>query len=168
MVILLMGVTGSGKTTVGQALAESLRWPFIDADDFHPPSNVAKMRAGIPLDDADRAPWLAALRTHIVGWLNSEANVVLACSALKQAYRDEVVVSPDVRLVYLRGSSELITARLRERHGHYMDPNLLSSQFATLEEPRDALVVDVDTSVDEIVKQIRKGVRVPRQIVDQT
>lgn len=162
MVILLMGVTGSGKTTVGQALAESLRWPFIDADDFHPPSNVAKMRAGIPLDDADRAPWLAALRTHIVGWLNSEANVVLACSALKQAYRDEVVVSPDVRLVYLRGSSELITARLRERHGHYMDPNLLSSQFATLEEPRDALVVDVDTSVDEIVKQIRKGVRVPR------
>jgi gluconokinase len=162
MVILLMGVTGSGKTTVGRALAESLRWQFIDADDFHPPSNVAKMRAGIPLDDADRAPWLAALRTHIVGWLSSEANVVLACSALKQAYRDEVVVSPDVRLVYLRGSSQLITARLRERHGHYMDPNLLSSQFATLEEPRDALVVDVDTSVDEIVKQIRKGVRVPR------
>jgi len=155
-------VTGSGKTTVGRALAESLRWQFIDADDFHPPSNVAKMRAGIPLDDADRAPWLAALRTHIVGWLSSEANVVLACSALKQAYRDEVVVSPDVRLVYLRGSSQLITARLRERHGHYMDPNLLSSQFATLEEPRDALVVDVDTSVDEIVKQIRKGVRVPR------
>ena len=162
MVILLMGVTGSGKTTVGRALAESLRWQFIDADDFHPPSNVAKMRAGIPLDDADRAPWLAALRTHIVVWLSSEANVVLACSALKQAYRDEVVVSPDVRLVYLRGSSQLITARLRERHGHYMDPNLLSSQFATLEEPRDALVVDVDTSVDEIVKQIRKGVRVPR------
>ena len=155
-------MTGSGKTTVGRALAESLRWQFIDADDFHPPSNVAKMRAGIPLDDADRAPWLAALRTHIVGWLSSEANVVLACSALKQAYRDEVVVSPDVRLVYLRGSSQLITARLRERHGHYMDPNLLSSQFATLEEPRDALVVDVDTSVDEIVKQIRKGVRVPR------
>ena len=162
MVILLMGVTGSGKTTVGRALAESLRWQFIDADDFHPPSNVAKMRAGIPLNDADRAPWLAALRTHIVGWLSSEANVVLACSALKQAYRDELVVSPDVRVVYLRGSSELITARLKERHGHYMDPNLLSSQFATLEEPRDALVVDVDTSVDEIVKQIRKGVRVPR------
>jgi gluconokinase len=78
MVILLMGVTGSGKTTIGQALAELLHWQFIDADDFHPPSNVAKMRAGIPLDDADRAPWLAALRTHIVGWLNSEANVVLA------------------------------------------------------------------------------------------
>ena len=162
MVILLMGVTGSGKTTVGRALAESLRWQFIDADDFHPPSNVAKMRAGIPLDDADRAPWLAALRTHIVGWLSSEANVVLACSALKQAYRDEVVVSPDVRLVYLRGSSQLITARLRERHGHYMDRNLLSSQFATLEEPRDAIVVEVDASVDEIVKQIQKGVGVPR------
>ena len=165
MVILLMGVTGSGKTTIGQALAESLDWQFIDADDFHPPSNVAKMRAGIPLDDADRAPWLAALRTQIVGWLKSEANVVLACSALKQAYRDEVVVSPDVRVVYLRGNSELITTRLKERHGHYMDPNLLSSQFATLEEPRDALVVDVDASVDEIVKQIRKGIGVPRQIV---
>jgi gluconokinase len=162
MVVLLMGVTGSGKTTIGQALAESLHWQFIDADDFHPSSNVAKMRAGIPLNDADRAPWLAALRTHIVGWLNSEANVVLACSALKQAYRDEVVVSPDVRVVYLRGSGELITARLKERHGHYMDPNLLSSQFATLEEPRDALVVDVDASVDEMVKQIRKGVGVPR------
>jgi len=160
-----MGVTGSGKTTIGQALAESLDWQFIDADDFHPPSNVAKMRAGIPLDDADRAPWLAALRTQIVGWLKSEANVVLACSALKQAYRDEVVVSPDVRVVYLRGNSELITTRLKERHGHYMDPNLLSSQFATLEEPRDALVVDVDASVDEIVEQIREGVGVPRQIV---
>ena len=155
-----MGVTGSGKTTVGQALAESLYWQFVDADDFHPPSNVAKMRAGIPLDDADRAPWLAALRTHIVGWLKSQANVVLACSALKQAYRDELVVSSDVRVVYLRGSSELITARLKERHGHYMDPNLLSSQFAALDEPHDALTVDVDASVGEIVNQIRKGVGV--------
>ena len=160
MVILLMGVTGSGKTTIGQALAESLDWQFVDADGFHPPPNVAKMRAGIPLDDADRAPWLAALRTHIVGWLNSKANVVLACSALKQAYRDELVASPDVRLIYLRGSSELIKARLKERHGHYMDPNLLSSQFATLEQPHDALTVDVDASVNEIVNQIRQGVGV--------
>src|SRR5215469_5358462 len=155
MVILLMGVTGSGKTTVGQALAESLQWQFADADDFHPASNVAKMRAGIPLDDADRAPWLAALRTQMLGWLKSRANVVLACSALKQAYRDELVVGTDVRLVYLRGRSELIEARLKERHGHYMDPNLLPSQFAALEEPRDALAVDVDASVDEIVGRIR-------------
>ena len=160
MVILLMGVTGSGKTTVGQALAESLQWQFADADDFHPASNVAKMRAGIPLDDADRAPWLAALRTQIDKWLHAGTNAVLACSALKQAYRDELVVSPGVRIVYLRGRSDLIEERLKERHGHYMDPNLLPSQFATLEEPMDALVVDVDASVPDIVRQIRKGLGV--------
>ena len=160
MVILLMGVTGSGKTTVGQALAESLQWQFADADDFHPASNVAKMRAGMPLDDADRAPWLAALRTQIDKWLHAGTNAVLACSALKQAYRNELVVSPGVRIVYLRGRSELIEERLRERHGHYMDPNLLPSQFATLEEPMDALVVAVDASVPDIVRQIRKGLGV--------
>ena len=160
MVILLMGVTGSGKTTVGQALAQSLQWQFADADDFHPASNVAKMRAGIPLDDADRAPWLAALRTQIDKWLHAGTNAVLACSALKQAYRDELVVSPGVRIVYLRGRSDLIEERLKERHGHYMDPNLLPSQFATLEEPMDALVVDVDASVPDILRQIRKGVGV--------
>ena len=155
-----MGVTGSGKTTVGQALAESLQWQFADADDFHPASNVAKMRAGIPLDDADRAPWLAALRTQIDKWLHAGTNAVLACSALKQAYRDELVVSPGVRIVYLRGRSDLIEERLKERHGHYMDPNLLPSQFSTLEEPMDALVVDVDASVPDILRQIRKGVGV--------
>ena len=160
MVILLMGVTGSGKTTVGQALAESLQWQFADADDFHPASNVAKMRAGMPLDDADRAPWLAALRTQIDKWLHAGTNAVLACSALKQAYRNELVVSPGVRIVYLRGRSELIEERVRERHGHYMDPNLLPSQFATLEEPMDALVVAVDASVPDIVRQIRKGLGV--------
>jgi gluconokinase len=155
-----MGVTGSGKTTVGQALAESLQWQFADADDFHPASNVAKMRAGIPLDDADRAPWLAALRTQIDKWLHAGTNAVLACSALKQAYRDELVVSPGVRIVYLRARSDLIEERLKERHGHYMDPNLLPSQFSTLEEPMDALVVDVDASVPDILRQIRKGVGV--------
>ena len=160
MVILLMGVTGSGKTTVGQALAESLQWQFADADDFHPASNVAKMRAGIPLDDADRTPWLAALRTQIDKWLHAGTNAVLACSALKQAYRDELVVSPGVRIVYLRARSDLIEERLKERHGHYMDPNLLPSQFSTLEEPMDTLVVDVDASVPDILRQIRKGVGV--------
>ena len=160
MVILLMGVTGSGKTTVGKALAESLHWLFADADDFHPPSNVAKMRAGIPLNDADRAPWLAALRTQIDEWLHAGANAVLACSALKESYRQKLVVTSDVPVVYLRGSRELIAERLKERHGHYMDPNLLPSQFATLEEPQGALVVDVDASVAEIVSRIRKGVGV--------
>ena len=155
MIILVMGVTGSGKTTVGKALAESVHWQFADADDFHSPANISKMRAGIPLDDADRVPWLAALRMQIDNWLRAGTNAVLACSALKQAYREQLVASSEVRVVYLRGSRELIAKRLKERHGHYMDPNLLPSQFATLEEPRDALAVDVDASVDEIVGRIR-------------
>ena len=97
MVIILMGVTGSGKTTIGHALAESLHWQFVDADDFHSPANVAKMRAGIPLDDADRVPWLASLRDAIAGWMEAQTNVVLACSALKQAYREQLLVSPEVK-----------------------------------------------------------------------
>jgi gluconokinase len=155
MVILLMGVTGSGKTTVGIALAEALHWQFVDADDFHPPANVAKMRAGIPLDDNDRTPWLAALRTAVDNWLRSKTNVVLACSALKQSYRDQLIFNPDERLVYLRGSSELIAKRLTQRRDHYMDPELLPSQFAALEEPENAIAVDVDTTVPEIVTRIR-------------
>jgi gluconokinase len=157
MVIVLMGVTGSGKTTVGLALAESLHWQFVDADDFHPPANVAKMRVGIPLDDTDRAPWLASLHDAIVGWLQTATNVVLACSALKQAYREELLVNPAVKLVYLRGNPELISQRLLQRHGHYMDPKLLASQFATLEAPEGAIVADVDAEVPEIVTTIRKA-----------
>jgi len=155
-----MGVTGSGKTTIGLALAELLQWQFVDADDFHPPANVAKMRAGIPLDDADRAPWLGSLHDAIAGWLETPANVVLACSALKQAYRQQMLVDSKVKLVYLRGGRELIAQRLSQRHGHYMDPNLLASQFAALEEPQDAVVVDVEVDVPEIVAQIRESLGV--------
>ena len=157
MVILLMGVTGSGKTTVGHALAESLNWEFADADDFHSPANVAKMRTGIPLDDNDRAPWLASLRHAIAGWLRDGTDVVLACSALRQVYREELMASPEVRLVYLRGSRELIADRLSQRHGHYMDPNLLDSQLGTLEEPRCAITEDVAADVPEIVRRIREA-----------
>jgi gluconokinase len=160
MVILLMGVTGSGKTTVGMALAEALGWRFVDGDTFHPAANVAKMRAGIPLDDDDRAPWLATLGAAIDKWLRSKTNVVLACSALKQSYRDRLMFSPDVRLVYLRGSRELIAQRLSERHGHYMDPNLLPSQFVALEEPPNAIDVDVDATVPEVVTRIRTALGV--------
>lgn len=160
MVILLMGVSGSGKTTIGCALAESLQWQFVDADGFHPPANVAKMRAGVPLDDADRAPWLAFLHDAIAGWLEARTKVVLACSALKQSYREQLLIGPEVKLVYLRGSHDLIAQRLSQRHEHYMDPNLLPSQFATLEEPRDAIIVDVEADVTNIVARVRKALDV--------
>lgn len=157
MVVILMGVTGSGKTTVGVALAESLHWKFVDADDFHPAANVAKMRTGVPLDDADRAPWLETLRQAIVEWLKTRTDAVLACSALKQVYRDRLIVGPEVRIVYLRGTRDLIAQRLGQRHGHYMDPTLLDSQFVALEEPLDSLVVDVQADVPDIVASIRRA-----------
>lgn len=155
MIIVLMGVSGAGKTTVGQALASDLHWRFTDADEYHFAANVAKMHAGIPLTDEDRAPWLQSLHNAIVAWLAGGENVVLACSALKAAYRDLLVVSPDVKLVYLRGSMELIAARLASRHGHYMDSRLLRSQFQTIEEPKDALTIDASLTTAQIVNEIR-------------
>jgi gluconokinase len=150
-----MGVTGVGKTTVGRALADELQWRFADADDYHPPANIAKMKAGIPLDDADRAPWLQALRSAIMKWVAAGENVVLACSALKQSYRDMLMVGPEVKLVYLHGSFEVLARRLAERREHYMDPSLLKSQFDTLEEPHGAISISVEQPVEETVKQIR-------------
>ncbi len=154
MIIVLIGVTGVGKTTVGRALADELHWSFADADDYHSPENIAKMRAGIPLDDADRAPWLQALRDGVNSWMARGENVVLACSALKAAYRELLAVSPDVRIVYLRGSYDLLSERLLSRGGHYMNPTLLRSQFDTLEEPHDVLTVDVNQPVSSIVDNI--------------
>jgi gluconokinase len=160
MIIVLMGVTGAGKTTVGQALARDLHWRFADADDYHSAANIAKMHAGIPLTDEDRAPWLEALHQAIVAWLAACDNVVLACSALKAAYRDLLIVDPHVKLVYLCGSMELIAARLASRHGHYMDPHLLRSQFETLEEPANALIVPADLPPVEIVDKVRAALAV--------
>ncbi len=150
-----MGVTGVGKTTVGQALAKDLGWHFADADDYHSASNIAKMHAGIPLTDEDRAPWLQTLHEAIVAWLAAGENVALACSALKAAYRDVLLISLEVKLVYLRGSLQLIAARLASRRGHYMDPHLLRSQFETLQEPANALIVAADLTPAEIVDKIR-------------
>ncbi len=155
VIILLMGVSGVGKTTIGQALAQELGWPFADADDFHPAGNVAKMRAGVPLDDADRAPWLQALHEAIVGWIAAGKSAVLACSALKESYRRQLVVGPEVKLVFLLAGFDLVSQRLEARQGHYMNPGLLRSQFETLEVPQDAIAIDVSVAVPEIAAAIR-------------
>jgi gluconokinase len=155
MIILVMGVTGAGKTAVGRKLARDLDWRFVDADDYHSAANVAKMHAGIPLTDEDRAPWLQSLQDAITGWLASGEDVVLACSALKQSYRAVLLIHQLVKLVYLRATPELITARLAARTDHYMNPHLTASQFETLEEPQDAVVVDAAQDTSQIACNIR-------------
>lgn len=156
MVVIVMGVTGAGKTTVGKLLAAQQGWEFLDADSFHSPENVEKMRRGIALDDADRGPWLNAMRDAINRWIAEARNVVLACSALKRIYRLELAVSGDVKFVYLKGSYELISKRLHSRHGHFATEQILANQFATLEEPEDVATIDVDRSPEEIVTEIRE------------
>jgi gluconokinase len=160
MVVILFGVTGAGKTVVGQLLAGELGWRFYDADDYHSAASVEKMRTGVPLDDGDRQPWLERLRARIEECLAAGENAVLACSALKGAYRDYLTVDGRVKLVHLSGDFDLIAARLRARRGHYMNPDLLRSQFETLEPPDgDALVVDVQATPPEIVRTIRESLR---------
>ncbi len=153
--IIVMGVSGSGKTSVGEALAQELGWDFYDADDFHPPENVAKMANGIPLNDSDRAPWLASLHDLIDSSLKADHPGVLACSALKERYRQQLMDSnSQVQLVYLRGTYDLIWSRMSRRRDHYMKPHMLQSQFDTLEEPANALTVDISEPVNKIVQQI--------------
>lgn len=144
MIVILMGVSGSGKTTVGKLLAQRLGAHFLDADDFHPEDNVRKMRSGLALDDADRKPWLEQLKTELRNHEARGKSVVLACSALKRSYRDQLRQGlGDVRVVYLHGTKALLAARLAAREGHYMPPTLLDSQLDTLEEPRNAITIDV-------------------------
>ncbi|MBI3163461.1 MAG: gluconokinase [Chloroflexi bacterium] len=152
-----MGVSGCGKSSVGQSLAQSLEWDFYDADDFHPPANVAKMASGTPLDDSDRAPWLASLNELISSSLKADKPGVLACSALKEHYRQKLMNGNDgVQIVYLKGSYDLIWSRMEKRTDHYMKPHMLKSQFETLEEPKNAITVDVSMSLDEIAQDILK------------
>ncbi len=156
MVIVLMGVTGSGKTTVGEQLAQQLGWAYYDADDFHPEANVCKMASGTPLTDADRWPWLEVLSEAIEHWLRAEQGAILGCSALKQSYRDLLVGGrPGVQIVHLKGPKALIARRLKTRQHRYMPASLLDSQFATLEEPHDALSVDIGPAPAAIAAFIR-------------
>jgi gluconokinase len=158
VIVILMGVTGCGKTTVGALLAQERGWEFYDADDFHPAENVAKMKSGAPLTDQDRWPWLDRLNALLLDSERQGKNLVLACSALKQAYRDRLVRGcTAVRLVFLEGEAELIRARLASRRGHYMNPALLASQFAILEPPPDALRLDVAGSPGQLVQRIREA-----------
>jgi gluconokinase len=156
MIVIVMGVTGSGKTTIGSLLAEQLAWQFADADDFHPPENVEKMRHGIPLNDEDREPWLRRLREAITAWIAEGKNIVLACSALKRSYRRELEAGPEVRFVYLKGSADLIRGRLRSRHGHFANEQILAGQFADLEEPDAAVTVAIASEPNQIVAEIRQ------------
>ena len=151
----MMGVSGSGKSVVGQALATDLGWPFFDADDFHPPANVAKMAAGTPLTDADRWPWLDRLAADMGRIEQSGGNAVLACSALRQVYRDRIRRAGGVRFVHLAGDYDTISARMAARKHLYMPPSLLASQFATLEAPHDAIVIDVHDPIPVQVAKIR-------------
>jgi gluconokinase len=158
MVVVLMGVAGSGKTTIGSMLASALRCPFYDGDDYHPPENIAKMRGGEPLDDQDRVRWLIRIRTLIDGLLASGRDGVVACSALKVRYRDLLGVGrPLVRLVYLKGEFPLLFERLRVRSSHFMRETMLKSQFEALEEPGDAIVLDVTMEPAAAVEDIRRA-----------
>jgi gluconokinase len=151
-----MGVTGAGKNTVGELLAQDLGWEFADADHLHSPANVEKMRLGIALEDADREPWLASIRAAMEPWVAQKRNVVLACSALKKAYRNQLDIGPEIRFVYLKGSYDLIRHRLRQRRGHFAGEQLLTSQFAALEEPENAITVNIGSAAEEMVAEIKR------------
>ena len=159
MIVIVMGVVGTGKTTIGTLLASQLGWQFADADDFHSASNVEKIRNGIPLTDEDREPWLDRLRETIDRWIVEGKDEVLACSALKRAYRDKLCAGPQVRFVYLKGTAELIADRLRKRHGHFAGESILASQLADMEEPEGAITVDISGTPEQIVAEIRKALQ---------
>lgn len=156
-----MGVSGAGKTTVGQALAAATAIPFYDGDDFHPPANVAKMQSGQPLNDQDRAGWLSAIHHFAAESIEQGQSAIIACSALKQRYREQLSsgIEQQVKWVWLAGSYALIRRRMEERKGHFMPPGLLQSQFDTLEPPRQALKVDIEQPLSEIIAYLNRRIR---------
>jgi len=158
VIVIVFGVSGAGKTTIGKLLAQELGWHFYEADDFHSQANINKMRRGIPLMDEQRSPWLESLRHLIKRSLEAGENAVLACSALKRAYRERLRVSDEVKFVFLRGDYALIEKQLRQRQGHFMNPALLQSQFADLEEPKPdehVVTIELGRTSQEIVQEIR-------------
>ena len=155
MFVLVMGVTGSGKTTIGRLLSAVMGWPFYDADDFHSPDNIRKMASGVPLTDEDRGPWLQQLQQLISQRNEQGENGVLACSALKEAYRRILCADADVAVVYLKAQPDLIRSRLDTRVGHYMPQRLVESQFLDLEEPKEAIIIDAAWPREQIVETIR-------------
>jgi gluconokinase len=159
MILLVMGVTGSGKTTVGKLLAQKLGWLFVDADDFHPAENIAKMKRGIPLSDEDREPWLAAIHAELLECAAKNKDAVLACSALKQSYRERLGAGVELRICYLKGTYQEIAVRLQSRTGHFAGEGILAGQFADLEEPRDALVLRVSEPPEEIVADVLRKLK---------
>ena len=165
-ILVIMGVSGAGKTTVGERLSARLGWPFKEGDELHPPANLAKMARGAPLNDADRAPWLAAIADWIDGWLGAGISGVITCSALKRAYRAELTAGrPEVRFVYLEGEPSVLADRLANRRGHFMPPSLLASQLADLEAPtpaEGAIVVDIAMPGDAQVETILSALAAER------
>ena len=157
MIALVMGTTGSGKTTVGEMVAEQLHWTFLDADNFHSAANVEKMRHGIPLTDEDRAGWLVAMHAELVKRNAAGENIVLACSALKQRYRDEIGAGLDMKVVYLKGDYATMAKHIAARHGHFAGEGILAGQFRDLEEPQNAIVMDVTKPLKAIVAETVKN-----------
>jgi gluconokinase len=158
VIVIVFGVSGAGKTTVGESLARELGWPFLEADGLHSQANIQKMQRGVPLMDEDRWPWLERLREQIEHSLAAGENAVVACSALKRKYRDCLRVNPDVKFVFLRGDYALIEKQLRHRRGHFMNAALLRSQFDDLEEPQPdegALTVELGRTPQKLVKEIK-------------
>lgn len=158
VIIIVMGVSGAGKSLVGSMLADELGWPFFDADEYHPASNIEKMKKGAPLSESDRVPWLRELALLVEELDRSSRSAVIACSALRQTYREIIAgKTGDVRFVYLKGEFEAIQQRVRERQGHFMHPDLLESQFDILEEPEDAVIVDIEQLPDRTVSRVRQA-----------